>query len=459
MTFNDAARVIKDVKKIAPRTVTVMGGPHVTFCAPQTLESMAELDAIGIGEGEATVVELARAIDDGRDWGEIKGLAYRRGGRVHVTEGRAALDVDGLPPPARHLLPLGRYRALGMPISMTTSRGCPFKCIFCSGRRMVGAKIRYRNPTAVVDEMQYLAGLDFRRINIADDLFTAKRSHAMAVCDEILKRGLDVDWTCFARADTVSPPLLARMKEAGCSTLSFGIETGNPEMLEAVKKRLTVPGIVKGVKMAVASGIDTHVSFILGLPGETPATLQETRDFAKHLQQLGASYGFHLLSPFPGTAVHDEREKFDLKILSDNWSDYHANRAIVETSSVSREMLDEVVEQWNKEFVDSLLEEGSDPANGGVDVCEDNRLSNLHRVLFYHELMMDRGIEERGCWRNGSRAVSAAESLGLLASRLAGTAGKGEEEAGGILSYAHERGYLGFKQSGNEVRWAWNDYL
>ncbi|MBW1888764.1 MAG: cobalamin-dependent protein [Deltaproteobacteria bacterium] len=156
MTFDHAIRVIKDVKSIDPHILTVMGGPHATFCAEETLETFPELDLIVLGEGEETIVELAREAEKGCEWHKVEGLVYRKGSKIVTTGFRKPIaDVDSLPVPARHLLPLGRYRALSMPISMTTSRGCPFKCIFCVGRKMVGSKVRYRNPQAVVDEMAY----------------------------------------------------------------------------------------------------------------------------------------------------------------------------------------------------------------------------------------------------------------------------------------------------------------
>jgi radical SAM superfamily enzyme YgiQ (UPF0313 family) len=173
MTFDNAIRVIRDVKRIDPDMLTVMGGPHVTFCAQDTLEDYPELDVIVMGEGEKTVVELAQAADNRQQWDAINGIAFRKGTEIcHTADGEFVQDLDSLPAPARHLLALGRYRALGMPISMTTSRGCPFKCIFCVGRKMVGARVRYRNPIDVADELEYLSTLNFNQINIADDLLT-----------------------------------------------------------------------------------------------------------------------------------------------------------------------------------------------------------------------------------------------------------------------------------------------
>ena len=226
MTFNDAMAVVEDVKGIDPDLTTVMGGPHVSFCARETLAGHPELDIIVIGEGERTVVDLCRAVENDLDLAEVRGIAYRRGDDILRTDPAEPIEnLDDLPLPDRGLLPLGRYRALNLPISITTSRGCPFKCIFCVGRKMVGARVRYCSSEKVVDELQYLNTLNFHQINIADDLFTANRAHCLAVCEEIVRRKLKLTWTSFARVDTVSDEILGKMKAAGCTAVSFGIDT------------------------------------------------------------------------------------------------------------------------------------------------------------------------------------------------------------------------------------------
>jgi len=302
MTFDYAAAVIRDVKSIDPLIWTVMGGPHVSFCAQETMRALPQLDFICLGEGEATIVQLVREAHDGCRWERIKGLVYRQGHEIHSTGSRDAIpDIDAIPLPARSLIPLGRYRTLHMPVSMTTSRGCPFQCIFCVGRKMLGPTVRYRNPSQVVDELEYLSGLGFHQINIADDLFTANKKHCLAVCDEIIAREIEATWTCFGRVDTVSPEILERMKAAGCDAICFGVESANAAILKTIKKGITIDQALAAVAMCSDAGITPHASFILGLPGETPQTLKETNDFGKRLKDRGALCGFHILAPFPGT--------------------------------------------------------------------------------------------------------------------------------------------------------------
>ena len=460
MTFNDAIKVIQDVKAIDSKIITVMGGPHVSFCAEETLNSYPELDLIVIGEGEDTIVELSRVIENKSDWQQVKGLAYRRGKGILYTSDRELVDVNSLPLPARHLVPLGRYKALNTPISMTTSRGCPFKCIFCIGRKMVGGKVRYRNPQSVVDEFEYLSSLGFPQINIADDLFTAKSEHCITICNEIIRRGISTRWSSFARVDRVSATVLEKMKEAGCHAVSFGVETANEKILKTIKKGITLPKVISAIQLCVDAGIEPHISFILGLPHETPETLQETRDFGKKIEKLGASYGFHLLAPFPGTAVRNECEKFDIKILTDNWSEYHANRAIVETSSVSKEMLDAVALEWETDTTETLGRIERKMAAGEASEEEAFQIINLNRFVFIYELMMDRVIEENGIWRNGDGGIlDDSAAISALAERIYKKMKKSKSVTIDLLQYTFDKKTLQYTYDDEQIKWQWLEYL
>ncbi len=194
MTFDHASQVLKDLKAINPEILTVMGGPHVTFRARETLEEFPGLDVVVLGEGEKTLVDLMHTVDKSQDLSRVNGIAYRKGSEIRATAERKFIkNLDALPFPARHLLPLGRYRALGMPMTLTTSRGCPYKCIFCVGRKMGGARVRYHSADRVAAELAYLAKLQFHQVNIADDLFTAHQKHCLAVCEAILREHLKIN--------------------------------------------------------------------------------------------------------------------------------------------------------------------------------------------------------------------------------------------------------------------------
>jgi radical SAM superfamily enzyme YgiQ (UPF0313 family) len=457
MTFDRAIGIIREARRRCPDCLTVMGGPHVTFCAEETLSAHPELDIVVLGEGEETLVEIAAEAGRERSWERIPGLVFRRG-RALVSTGKRPhpIDVNTLEAPARHLLALGRYRALGMPISMTTSRGCPHACIFCVGRKMVGAKVRYRDPVNVVDEMETLGGYGFCQINVADDLFTANAGHCLAVCDEILKRNLKVKWTSFARVDTVSLKVLRRMKDAGCQAVSFGIESGNAEILKIIRKGITLRQVIEAVNLCNQVGLLPHGSFILGLPGETPETLKETLAFGEALKKLGVSYGFHLLAPFPGTRVRQDSAELGIRILSNDWSDYHANRAIVETPSVTRRMLDDIVIGWENDFNRYLGLVAERMAAGEATEEEAWPLVNLERTVTIYGLMMESALEKHGQWTIRTPAGHTRELLHDLASRLA-PADADREKRAAALSHALNSGFLEYSVTEDQIKWQWAD--
>jgi len=460
MTFDNAVQIAKDVKQINPDIVTVMGGPHVSFCAEETMESYPEVDIIVKGEGDESIVDLTRAMENGRRWDRVEGIVYRDGTGLCSTGDRKKMtDVNDLPVPARHLLPLGRYRALNMPVSMTTSRGCPFQCIFCVGRKMVGAKVRYRNAQSVVDEMVYLNTLGFSQINIADDLFTANKKHCVGICDEILARGLKIKWSSFARVDTVSREVLSKMKAAGCDSVSFGIETANVGILKTIKKGITIPQVIEAVKMCTDTGVTPCASFILGLPGETPETLRETVEFGKKLKAMGVLYGFHLLAPFPGTEIRDQKDKYNIKILTDDWSMYHANRAIVETENVTAPMLDKIADDWEKNINEWLGSIKEKIEAGSANDEEAFPLVNLERTMLYYNLMMDRMIEEKGAWKNSGARLSKSLSLKTLTERIHPHTEGSKEELFKALEYAAAHGNLKLHEADNDIQWQWADTL
>ncbi len=460
MTFDNAASVLRDTKNINPDILTVMGGPHVTFYAVEAMKAIPEIDLIVLGEGDETIVDLVKAADNGCNWDNIKGIVYREGFAIRNSGFRKSpIDIDSLPVPARHLVPLGRYRALGMPISMTTSRGCPFRCIFCVGRKMVGSRIRLRNPEKVVDELGYLNGLGFLQINIADDLFTANEKHCLAVCDGIIRSRLKANWTCFGRVDTVSRRVLARMKEAGCHVISFGVESANAGILKTVKKGITIEQVIEAINICLEVGITPHISFILGLPGETPETLKETTEFGKKLKDMGASYGFHLLAPFPGTEVREQSDKFGMKILTNDWTQYHANRAIVETGSVNKEMLDRIVIEWENDFNEWLGEIKRRIGTGEATEDEAFLLTNLEHTVIIYDLMMKKVIEDKGSWPNIGKPLLKESVFRTLTDRVASSTDFTNEQVNNTLNLAVKQENLRWREDKGYIRWEWVNFL
>lgn len=456
MTFHKAIQVLTDAKAIDPNITTIMGGPHISFCTSDTMQKYPALDVAVIGEGDDTIVELVQCLEKGDRLQAVEGIAYRKDGHVHQTPYRPpSIDVDTLPFPARHLLDLSKYKALGAPITMTTSRGCPFQCIFCVGRKMVGAKVRYRNTKSVVDEFEYLSQLGFRQINIADDLFTANKKHCVAICNEILARNIQTKWTSFARVGTISLRVLKKMKEAGCYAVSFGFESADSQILKRVRKGITTEQMVEAVKLCIEAGIIPHGSFILGLPGETPQTMRRTIEFGDLLDEMGAMVGSHLLAPFPGTKVREESESYGLNIITNDWSLYHANRAVVETNTVSKSMFDahaieveEKVAQQYQTICDHVLQ------NVATEE-ETERYVALERMGFFYHLMMNQVIENHGICTGIFQPSSRTDILTEMSKKTAAATPFSLEESYRQLDYAAENDILRYKQSDRGITWEW----
>jgi radical SAM superfamily enzyme YgiQ (UPF0313 family) len=329
LNYPVASDILKYCKAVNKDIITVIGGPHVTFTPVETLNEAPWIDIVVRGEGERTILDIV----SGRKLSEIDGIAYRdkKGGIKLTKERRLIENLDELPPPARHLFPLSRYHALDTSCTVITSRGCPFSCIFCVGSKMGGRRMRYRNPKLVLDEIEQGLALGFKEVDIEDDLLTVNHKHLFAICDGMMERGLKFKWRAFSRVDTVNMEVLRKMKQAGCVGLLYGVESGNQEILDRIKKKITLDKVKEAAKMANAVGIDVQATFILGLPGETRETLAQTLDFA---QGLDVFYGVHVLSPFPGTEVREKADEYGIEILTSDWSKYDCNRSVTRTKDV-----------------------------------------------------------------------------------------------------------------------------
>ncbi|MBP8981015.1 MAG: cobalamin-dependent protein [Syntrophobacterales bacterium] len=429
MNFPQAASILEEAKRHMPEIVTVMGGPHVSFTAAETLQTYPGIDLIVMGEGEDTIEELVNARFKIALLPRIRGIAFRSGAEVRVNEARPFIpELDRLPLPARHLLPLSRYRALGYPISIITGRGCPYECIFCQGRRMVGMKVRHRSASLVVDEIVEIMSYGIDRINIADDLFVSDRKKVREVCGEIRRRGLNLTWSAFARVNTVDRETLEIMKDAGCDSISFGVESGNPEMLARIKKRITLDQVRRAVRLCNEVGILAHTSFVVGLPGESPQTLADTKRFAA---SLGSLYGYHILAPFPGTTVREQATDYDLEILTDDWTRYDANQAVTRTSRLSPGEIDAFVAEFEAEIMAGWERQVRNYGTGDNTPEEDLHVAGYFRTQLVYRLFSEdlietlgtaEGMEEEGAFREllCRRVEKATGFDGLLVRRTLG---------------------------------------
>ena len=340
-TIYEALELIKITKSVSPYTFTVLGGPHVSFLPIKTLEECPQLDAVCIGEGEETVVDLAKTVECGGNLSNVRGIAYRSEGGIVKNPPRPLIsDLDSLPFPARHLLPMNKYTILGKKSvigHLMTSRGCPFNCIFCSSSLLFGKKFRGRSPENVVDEMEHvISEYKARTIEFADDEFTLNRKRVEGICYEIRKRGLDVFWACSSRVDTISKDLLKKMKRAGCFLIYYGIESGSQRILNFIRKGITIDKVIRAIKWTKEVGIKTLGSFIIGFPGETEEDIKKTISLAKKLRLDYAQ--FAIATPYPGTELYDLAKREGM-LETEDWSQYTAANPVLKNYGCSRETL------------------------------------------------------------------------------------------------------------------------
>lgn len=431
--------------------ITVIGGCHVSFYDMEALGEAPYLDIVVSGEGEYTLLDIVK----GKDLRNIDGITYREDGEIVKNPPRKLIEnLDELPFPAKHLVPLSKYRAYKTGCAMMTSRGCPYSCTFCVGGKMVGRKPRFRDIKLCIDELEeivYHYGFDI--VNVVDDLLTINHKRVFALCDEIIERGIKVQWTAFSRVDTVTKELLSKMKEAGCIFILYGVESGNQRILDLAKKRTTLEKIRKGVSLSNEVGIVTLSSFILGLPGETEETVRESLEFGK---SLGNQYGFHILTPYPGTEIREKAEELGLKILHNDWLRYDANQAITETNDVSAEYINKVA----KEFYDLLeatmrIREEELKEQGRLS-RKDRELIELRerRKLTWHILKRDY-IERHG------RFTDKGDPVELLVEKIYAlkpvsfllTKDRVTEE----IIKMYKDGILDYTRDDNSVTWFWTN--
>lgn len=342
--FPHASEALRTIKQ---RTgcVTVVGGPHVSAVPAETLSDNPHIDYVIRNEGEYTFRDLLRVIESKGSAGGVNGLAYREAGQPTLTPPRPPIaNLDDLPPPAWHLAPMDKYyfadphAGIRKMASVITSRGCPFNCIFCFS--MHGKRIRSRSPKLVVDEIAYLKkqyGIEY--VFFHDETLTFDKVRTLTMLQDIIDRKLNIEWTCMTRADSLDEEVVAKMAESGCTRASLGIESGNQKILDTARKRSDRPKLRRAYQLLQKYGIEGRGSLILGLPGETRATIRETIEFVKTLDVKVAA--FNIVTPYPGTVLYDmAKAGKGIHLMSADWKDYRRwGNAVAGTDELSPEDL------------------------------------------------------------------------------------------------------------------------
>lgn len=362
-------KIATQVKNLLPGTLIVMGNLHASLFSDELLLK-EYADVVVHQEGEHTMLELASAVKDKTSLALVKGISYLKGGVVQHNAFRPFIeDLDSLPYPAWDLYDIEKYysdprtsvkgkKSKQAEIQILATRGCPYACTFCSSRttKSQGNRYRMRKPECVVDEIEYLydiyGGTVFSFMDLA---FPLVKSHAIQLCEELIKRGLNkkISWFSEPRVKPLDRETLRMMKKSGCVRVCFGIESGNQETIDALKKGFTLDDVRQAVSMAKAEGLDVDGMFMLGLPGETYEMSWKTINYAK---ELGVRFAiFNLFVPYPGCELYNVL-KNENKIVADDWSaftsypSYSSNKPVYVPDGRAWEELVETQERAMRSF-------------------------------------------------------------------------------------------------------------
>ncbi|MBC8413734.1 radical SAM protein [bacterium] len=314
-----ASTVAENAKAVLPGCTTVIGGAHAISIPKETLEEFPAFDMLVAGEGELTILDLMQTLEAGKPVDNVKGLLYRKDGEIITNPPQDRIDdLDSLPFPAWH-----KYPHTPPFFYVISTRGCPNHCAFCM--TILGKKQRRRSPESVVDEIEWLLDkYKVKEINFLDETFTLHREWTNKLLDLMVERGFPqrMKWIAQTRVDRVDEEIFVNLKRAGCHKIEFGVESGNQEILNIIKKNIKLEQVEDAVKFAKKAGLEVGCSFILGHPFETRETAMDTINFIAKLNPDIVSLG--IMVPHPGTKVYEMAVKGEggYKLTSKNWRDY-----------------------------------------------------------------------------------------------------------------------------------------
>ncbi len=345
-TIESALQCARITKEALPDAQVLMGGPHATFADSEILESEKAVDIIVRGEGEETIVELAK----NNKLSDVKGITFRKDHQIIQTAPRSYIqNLDALPKPAYHLLPMKKYNITGRNLlPIISSRGCPFKCPFCVASQMFGQQFRARSPKNVLDELEWLRDeYGAEGITFQDDTLTFDKKRTMDICDGMIERKIGLHWGCGTRADVVTKEVLTKMKKAHCDETMYGVEAGCQRMRDVLNKRVSTQQIENAIKWTKEVGIFVTVSVILGYPRETKETLQETLDFVRKVEP-DEVWLCHA-TPYPGTCLREIVQKNGWN-MSEKWELYNTMNPIFEDPALPASQIAEMRRDFYNKF-------------------------------------------------------------------------------------------------------------
>ena len=322
-----AALTSSEVKKENPNITIIFGDYYATFNPERILKKYRSVDIIARGEGEQTVIDLVDSFHDKKRLKDILGITFRNDGDIVSTPDRPPLkNLDSIPFPDRKLIDEDSYHSViaGANVaprkftSIVSSRGCVYRCRFCSCTQFARNRWRPRSVKNTMEELSFLASEGYRQFIFVDDNLTANPKNVIKLCKDIRKERIDMEWICEGRVDNASYEMFWEMARAGCKIFYFGIESANQRILDYYNKRVTPEQSEKAVRTARKAGADVIVgSFIVGAPDETRKEIQHTIDFANKIPIDLPQ--FNILGVFPGTDMWNEFEAKGLLKGGDYW--------------------------------------------------------------------------------------------------------------------------------------------
>lgn len=316
-----AKKVADLAKEVDSKLWTVVGGPHVSVMPTEFLEEAKSVDIAVMGEGEYTIIDIAKAFDGSMKLADVEGIAYRQDGKIKLNPRRPFIkDLDELPYPAYHLVDMERYLNVGKvkyrslkprSISMITSRGCPYNCCFCSVHLHMGKGFRAHSAGYVLDHLEYVVNkFKIKTVFFEDDNLTFDMKRMEEICDKIVERKIKFNWETpnGIRADRVNLELLKKMKRSGCKSVSFGVESGDQYVLDnIIRKDLKLEQVEAVAKMCKQIHLKSAAFYIIGFPGEKKENMCKTVDFALAMKRkYDLSMGLLVATPSYGTKLYEE---------------------------------------------------------------------------------------------------------------------------------------------------------
>lgn len=330
--YRKLLKIAAAVNKARKRPFFVIGG-HGPSPEPEFFLRKTGADAVVMGEGEETVLELMDAIAGNADFLDVRGIAFRRGDEVVINDRRPLIqDIDTIPMPAYELFPMEYYRLLRMPHSvsgdfvmpMLSGRGCTFQCTFCY---RMDEGFRPRSNASIIDEIKFLREkYSVNYIAFADELLMSSVKRTEGLCEDFLSEGLDIKWTCNGRLNYARPELLKLMKRAGCTFINYGIESMDNDVLRNMNKKLDVDQIIKGIEATLDSGISPGFNIIFGNIGDNRETLRKGVEFLIKYDDGAQMRTIRPVTPYPGSPLYDHAiEKGLVADCEDFYENKHLN--------------------------------------------------------------------------------------------------------------------------------------